>query len=148
MLLFALSIFLVPLLGFGQLNRVFSIGGVQANLCLVFIITYAFFDKDWLRRSALILLAFITLSFEPLMNFQALFVLLVFFMSTALVDYIKWQPFLNGIFVIILATFLISLESFYFGTLIPEIVFNLSAGVLLALLLGFVNSRIKHKLNA
>ena len=147
MLLFILSFLTITALSLGQFNQVFTINGIQPNLALVFLIVYAFFEKDWLRRSALVLLAVFILNFEPVINFQTLFLILVFFISVAMVDYFRWQPPLNAVLVSILATLLINLDPFNFWVMIAELKYNLAALAVFSLFVVFMNSRFPMRQN-
>ena len=141
MLLFALSSLLIFLFSLGQLNHFLEIGGVQPNFGLALLITYAFFEKDWLRRSALILFTIFLLNFEPVFNLETLFIIISLFVLVALVDYIKWQPLLSAISITVVGTIIMNLYTFQLEVVLMEIIYNLICIAVFALLLIFIKTK-------
>jgi hypothetical protein len=144
MLSFALNLFFVAVLSFGQLNHLLTFWGIQTDLVLVSIIIFSLFEKDWLRRSALILLAVIILSFEPAFSLNTLVTIIVFFMSIFLLDVLRWEPFFNTILTIIISTTLINASALRAETIAIETALNLLFAVILALCMNIFVSRSKN----
>ncbi|MBU2101648.1 hypothetical protein KKH05_02945 [Patescibacteria group bacterium] len=141
MLLFIFSLLIVSLLSLGQLNHFLEIGGIQPDFGLVFLVTYAFFEKDWLRRSALILLTIFLLNFEPIFNLETLFIITILFVSVALVDYIKWQPVLSGTSIVFIGTVFMNLYTFQPKVVLLETIYNFIYIGIFALLLVFIKTK-------
>ncbi len=144
MFFFALNFFLVAVFSFGQLNYLFVFQGTQINLALVAILVFSLFEKDWLRRSALILLAALVLSFEPVLGLDTVLVVAILFLSVFLLDILKWEPALNIVLTVFIATVLTNAGNFNVGAILTETILSLLFAIPLALLMNLVFSRFKN----
>jgi len=147
MLLFISSFLLIWVFSLSQLNQLFAIQGIQPNISLAILVVYAFMEKDWLRRSALVLLTIFLLNFSPTLGLEAIFTMIVLFIVLTLVDYFKWQPTLSAVIIVLIATILLNAFSIRPGVILIESIYNVFLVGLFGLLLSFINSK-RSSLNA
>ena len=144
MFFFALNFLLIVVFSFGQLNHLFTFWGIQTDLALVSVVVFSLFEKDWLRRCSLILLAILILGFEPVFGFNTVFITAVFFLSVFLLDILKWEPAFNTILTILIATILMNAGAFHVEAVVTEALFNLLFAVPLALFMSLAFPRFKN----
>jgi len=130
MLIFSTSLFLVVSGALIQ-NSHFVLWGVKPNIVLTAIVAAAIFEKDWLRRSIVVLLGASLLALEPSFGFETLFALAIFFLALALVDFLPWQRLPNGLVAIAIASLAINLNGFQLGVFTIELIYNLILFLLL-----------------
>lgn len=140
---FILNLLLVIGFALSQLNHFFVFRGVQPNLALVAILVFALSEKDWLRRSIVILSAVLTLIFEPSLGPDTLITAAVFFLAVFLLDMLKWQPAVNFILAVLIATALINLDTFRLTAVLGETALDLLWAGPLVLLMRFLFVRFK-----
>ena len=144
MFFFALNLFLVAILSFGQLNHFLAFWGIQTDLALVSIVVFSLFEKDWLRRVSLILLATLILSFEPSFGFNTFVIFVIFSISVFLLDALRWEPTFNTASTILISTALINVSALHAGAIAIEVMLNLLFAALLALFMNLVVSKLKN----
>lgn len=133
---------LVVVLGALIQNSNFAILGVKPNLVLVVILAFGLLDKDWLKRSILVLLAIVTLIIEPAMSMETVLVTAIFFLVLALGDFLPWRDIANSAFALVIGTLLININGFQLGIFFKEAAYNLSLFGLCILL--FTLSGVKY----
>ena len=100
MLQFIVSSFLVLIASLFQTTSLFLIGGVKPNLALVFIVAISNFEKSWIRRVILVLLAALILTFAPFATWIDIIFISAILFAVALLDYLPWQRIVNGVVVV------------------------------------------------
>ena len=116
-------------------NSSFAILGVKPNLVLVVILAFGLLEKDWLKRSVLVLLSIATLIIEPGMGLETIFTVSIFFFTLTLIDFLPWREIANSASALAIGTLLIDINGFQLGVFFMEVVYNLSLLGLCILLL-------------
>ncbi len=136
MLQFIVSSFLVLIASLFQTTSLFLIGGVKPNLALVFIVAISNFEKSWIRRVILVLLAALILTFAPFATWIDIIFISATLFAVALLDYLPWQRIVNGIVVVSAATIILNLPGLNFGIIALELIMNIILVSVFTLLLG------------
>ncbi len=121
--MFIFSLLITGVLSFLQTTS-FTLWGVKPNLVLSFLVAYALWEKDWLMRSALIILSSVIINWSPGLNPTVLLVFFILLAAAAAVDYLGWLPLINGAIAVGGATLLINLDSLRISVLASELIYN------------------------
>src|SRR3989338_7685329 len=129
---------------FGALiqNSSFAILGVKPNFVLVVILAFGLLEKDWLKRSILVLLSMVTLIIEPGIGLETILTIIIFFFALALIDFLPWREIANSASALVIGTLLINISGFQLGVFFTESIYNLSLFGLCILL--FTLSGVKY----
>ena len=123
-------------------NSSFAILGVKPNLVLVVILAFGLLEKDWLKRSILVLLGMATLIIEPSLGLKTMLTMAIFFLALALIDFLPWKEIANSASALSIGTLLINISGFQLGVFFMEAAYNLSLLGLFVLL--FTLSGVKY----
>ena len=119
--------------------------GIRPNLVLVFLVILTPFLEDFIFYLVLIILSYLLLKLEPILDWPVLFLMGLLTISYPLARTLPWQRIFNQSFLIILVTVI-----FYFAIsfkfvinnpilLIGEVLYNLVLGLIL---MSLVNNAI------
>lgn len=141
MLIFLTSLGATLFFGILQNTYLLSVAGIKPNLILVIALAYAFVEKDWLKRSAIILTALFTLAISPYGGIGFIITATALFLSVALVDTLPWKALANTLVALVLGTFVINLERFGIGIFTVELLYNFLAFALVGGTLNLIKYR-------
>jgi len=124
MLLFTVSTILVAAASFIQTTNFAFMGDIKANLVFALLVVIANAEKNWSKRSLLILISALILRFSPTIIWIDVIFIFTSFLMVALVDYLPWRKGINSVAAATTGTIFINLSSFDLRLVALEIAVN------------------------
>ena len=149
--LFITAVILVLVSALLQNTEFLSFYGIKINLVLALLLTFGFFIHNFWHYLTLSLEGILLLKISPGLDKQTLALFILVIAAFYLKKYLFWQPIINNVFLIIVATalfyLLIDFDFLIYNTatIILEAVYNVICGLVLYLILkriyGEINVR-------
>jgi len=143
MLLFTVNIIAVAIVSFLQTTNVILFNGFKPNLVFALLAVLANIDKDWAKRSVLVLISALILKFSPGLAWIDVIFISTSFLIIALVDYLPWRRAINSMVAVIAGTVVIGLSSFNLSLLTLEIVTSMVSVLIFFLLFELLYAKKK-----
>jgi len=143
MLRYTVSVGIVAAAAFLQTTNLLFIGQVKPNLIFALLAVFAHFEKDWIRRTVLILVPAIVLKFSPLISWLDLIFITSAFLIMALVDYLPWRRAINSIFTVIISTVIIGVQNLDIRALLTELGYNVTLVIILFVIINWIYGKTK-----
>jgi hypothetical protein len=125
-----------------QITNVAFISTLKPNIVLACLVAISVFQKDWIGRSILILMAEIILTFQPTFGWMDLVLISTFALTMALVDFLPWKKIINIILAVIFGTTILNITlHFSFMLFLKEAIMNTILAILVFWLIELIYAK-------